>query len=358
MRKYERRKFKIEYAEDSDDSVVGLINDDSDQAIIKYSEPVKPVATRRIVFIVVCIIFILVAFMKWLPSSSELKDCVSAVSQQNIPENEQEASSGDASEGDAPRSKGGSKKKGWRDKQMPPPKYHEWYSKCEYIFMDAGTNRGDNLQTFANVIDNEEITEFKNKIFKTHKVTESDFCVFGFEGNKNFKKPLEDLEKELSKHFKHLQIFTRSIVLDKGGHKKLYMSYDTLGSSISAQKETGGVSNMDYQWVRAIDLADFISNFHPKVLFLKIDVEGAEYPVLSHILTDGRFCKMSATKYIAVEYHAGINAAPEPYRNFDKMFPLVIEPIMETQCNVTFSEIPSGWGKKDAQKNVTKKGIT
>ena len=79
-------------------------------------------------------------------------------------------------------------------------------TKCEYIFIDAGSNVGDNLDVFAGIQDNGEITTLKNHIMKKHHVSEKNFCVFGFEGNSEFTSTLHQKENELKSIFKRIEV--------------------------------------------------------------------------------------------------------------------------------------------------------
>lgn len=181
----------------------------------------------------------------------------------------------------------------------------EIYSKCDYIFIDGGVNTGDTLAAFAGTAYG-EISEVRMQIFKRFNVSASDFCVFGFEGNSRFTGLLKKTEDKLASTFQHIEIFTETILTDRNGEARLYISPTHDGSSISWRKTTGKVRKRNFEVVQSVDLALFLEKFNPKVVFMKFDIEGAEYPVLSRLLTYGSFCKLDAAKYIAIDYHPGI----------------------------------------------------
>lgn len=71
------------------------------------------------------------------------------------------------------------------------------------------------------------------------------------------------------------------------------------GSSLVAQKRN--VDDGSGQFVEAIDLAAFINGLEGTVKLLKMDIEGAEYRVLEHLITTGAIHKVEKA---FVETHA------------------------------------------------------
>lgn len=216
---------------------------------------------------------------------------------------------------------------------------YELYSHCDYVFIDGGANVGDTLFTFSGEKD-EEIVEMRNEIFEQHNVTSEDFCIFGFEGNPRFTGILKKAEAKLSEKAKLSKIFTATVLNDREGATKLYISPTHHGSSIEWRKTTGKIRKRNFEVVSSVDIVSFLEQFQPKVIFLKLNIEGAEFRVLSHLLSHGSFCRWSAAKYIAVQYHIGIKAAPVKYRDIEETFEGVVHTILEDQCNATVWSLP------------------
>ena len=119
---------------------------------------------------------------------------------------------------------------------------------------------------------------------------------------------------------------------------KFYIGEDLTSSSITSDKITGNIRSNVFETVRSIDILSFLEKFsEAKVLFLKMDVEGAEYPIVARMLATGAFCSGAQSKYVAIEYHAKKKASPKEYRAVEQHFPEVIETILKHQCGVEFT---------------------
>jgi len=220
-----------------------------------------------------------------------------------------------------------------------PPNPYEF---CDYVFIDCGSNRGDNIEAFAGDKINEEITETKDSIFNTYNVTKNDFCVFGFEGNPFHTPNLQEKEKKYKTHFRFLKIFYETVISDTEGKLKLYTDNGHYheGSSISADKTTLGINADRFEIVDSIDFAKFLKSFSgAKVIFIKMDVEGAEFGIISEGLAQGSLCIDDIKFYIAIEYHIGKKASPPAYRNIENSFGDVVETILREQCDVDWFHI-------------------
>jgi len=216
------------------------------------------------------------------------------------------------------------------------------YHFCDYVFIDCGTNRGDNIKAFAGDIINEEITDFKNSIFKTYNVTEGDFCVFGFEGNTIHTKKLIKRQEKYNEKFRLLKIFYETLISDTDGKLKFYTDngYKHEGSSISVDKTSLGINADRFETVNSIDFTNFLHSFREaKVIFIKLDVEGAEFGILSESLAKGSFCVQGTKFYIAIEYHIGKKASSPPYREIENSFGDVVETILHESCDVEWFHI-------------------
>lgn len=104
----------------------------------------------------------------------------------------------------------------------------------------------------------------------------------------------------------HVHLYPQA-VLDKPDKMVLYLhlNYDcnperfSKGSSLVCEK--GNVSETRGVEVEVIDLADFIVNLGKPIRILKMDVEGSEYRILTHLIESGVIEKIDQ---VLVETHA------------------------------------------------------
>lgn len=77
-------------------------------------------------------------------------------------------------------------------------------------------------------------------------------------------------------------------VWTSNGHTRLYTGLTESGS-IYKEKTSGGLSPTRYIDVNTIDIAEFIKNNFTKddYIIMKLNVEGAEYDILPHMLKEG-----------------------------------------------------------------------
>lgn len=153
-------------------------------------------------------------------------------------------------------------------------------------------------------------------IFKAHNITARDFCVIGYEGNEKFSGTLREIEAKYRPEVRFMEINTETIVNDQNKDSvPFYLSTDkkAVGSSIISDKENVEVSTH----VKAVDIVEVVGRFEAaKVILLKIDIEGAEYNVMSKILASGALCRPGQKMYIAIEWHSrfGEDSVPKRWR--------------------------------------------
>jgi FkbM family methyltransferase len=133
------------------------------------------------------------------------------------------------------------------------------------IFIDCGAHCG------------ESILEAKYRFGDNTKI-------YSFEANTN-------LAEELVKHFKNdsnVKIENKAVWI-KDSFIEFYLSTSwSDGSSIYKEKNSGGISENVLLKVPCIDLSSFIQSFDKDdYIILKLDVEGAEYEILSKMIDDG-----------------------------------------------------------------------
>ena len=132
------------------------------------------------------------------------------------------------------------------------------------IFIDGGANVGSSIKLF--------LSKYPNaKGFEIHS----------FEANPNVFKTLEKNKGNATTY--NIALYNQDTQLD------FYIG-NSLSSSIRSDKTTGSLSKTPIK-VEAIDLARFIKlNFSEEdYIVLKLDVEGAEYDILPHLLDEGIF---------------------------------------------------------------------
>jgi len=65
---------------------------------------------------------------------------------------------------------------------------------------------------------------------------------------------------------------------------------------------------VEKQHVKAMDLSAFIGQFQLASLFLKLDVEGAEYPIMKKLVRQGQLCRPNVIAFLAIEFHPWIES--------------------------------------------------
>jgi FkbM family methyltransferase len=151
------------------------------------------------------------------------------------------------------------------------------------IFIDAGAYDGDTIKQFYNwgfIID--KPNEFK---------------VYAFEPNPNMKKALLDIE---SQH-KNLTYIPKAVWVKD---EILQFAVDTTPTPLGSTVMPGKVNiwnNFDKVDVEAIDFSEWLKQFKNDEVIIKMDIEGAEFPVLKKMIKDKTIFIPSK---IMVEFHA------------------------------------------------------
>jgi len=140
------------------------------------------------------------------------------------------------------------------------------------IFIDCGAHCG------------ESILEAKRRFG-------DDIKIVSFEANVN-------LYTKLAEHFKddpNVTIHNKAAWIHDDTIKFHLSTAFSDGSSIYKEKVSGGVSENIYQTVDCRDIADYINTtaYHGWEIILKLDVEGAEYEILDHMIKQNVMHKVS-----------------------------------------------------------------
>lgn len=95
------------------------------------------------------------------------------------------------------------------------------------------------------------------------------------------------------------------------GITKLYLSQEYDGSTLYPGKLSGGINRDNFIEVKTIDFSDWLATHvsHDDYTVCKMDIEGAEFDVLEHLLKSKR---MGLLDVLLVEWHP--SRFPNPWR--------------------------------------------
>lgn len=153
------------------------------------------------------------------------------------------------------------------------------------IYADLGAYNGDTVEQFINW------GQVLGDI--------SDARIFAFEPNPNFKDAWQDIHDRHIKHVKEIN-FDQSAawIDDKGLEFSLWQESD-IGSTVMKEKRNWHAGKVI--GVPSFDFSSWLRQFEGEDIYVKFDVEGAEYPILNTMIDDGtdKLCKL-----LMIEWHA------------------------------------------------------
>jgi FkbM family methyltransferase len=166
--------------------------------------------------------------------------------------------------------------------------------KNEKIFIDCGTHLCEGLNEFID-----------------KGIIDDSFKIYTFEANPecNIFERIKSIPFEIEAHNKAVWIRDGKIIFNQENHKKTQSGSPTDGSSDidGWASSIDGIGNeyMDEKSenkveVDCIDFGKFIKSLPDTQIICKMDIEGAEFDVLRHIINDGSIAKISE---IYVEFH-------------------------------------------------------
>jgi FkbM family methyltransferase len=189
------------------------------------------------------------------------------------------------------------------------------------IFIDAGANDGCSVKKFRQIID-------KN----------NQFMIYSFEVDPIFSACFDNIKNHM---------FINKAVWIKNGKQKFYRSSAILkdGGTLIKEKITGELDKKNPLLVDTLDFSKWIiENLSIEdYIILKMDIEGAEYKVISKMIKDGSF---SYIDELYIEWHRSKIGITKKEHNE------LIEKIkipMKKWCALNMSELKR---KNDANKKI------
>lgn len=154
------------------------------------------------------------------------------------------------------------------------------------IYIDLGAYNGDTVEQFISW------GQLLGDI--------SDARVFGFEPNPNFQAEWKDIHDRHIKHVREINFQQAAAWVDAGGLEFSLWRESDIGSTVMKDKRNWYAGRII--GVPSFDFSEFLKEFEGEEIYVKFDIEGAEYPVLRKMIEDGtdKLCKL-----LMIEWHAG-----------------------------------------------------
>lgn len=148
------------------------------------------------------------------------------------------------------------------------------------IILDLGANDGCSIKKFEKILQKKSILDYK---------------IYSFEPHPYFQQHLKKFENE------KISIIPK-IAYTKNGREKLYIStIGNDGSTIYNDKKTNGVDINKFVICDTIDIAEFIQSLPTNItLWVKMDIEGAEYDLIPHLYNTNNLKKVDK---LFIEWH-------------------------------------------------------
>lgn len=153
------------------------------------------------------------------------------------------------------------------------------------IFVDLGAYNGDTVDQFVSW------GQLLGDI--------SDARVFAFEPNPNFKAEWQDVHDRHIKHVREISFEQAAAWIDDKGLEFSLWAESDIGSTVMKEKRNWYAGKVI--GVPSFDFSGWLKQFKGETIYVKFDVEGAEYPILSKMIEDGtdKLCTL-----LMIEWHA------------------------------------------------------
>lgn len=183
-----------------------------------------------------------------------------------------------------------------------------------YVFIDLGSNRGDSIYSFFG--------HEKNNlpgIINPKLVNIANWTIYAFEPNPVFDKDLLKMKDILSKQHKVI-LHQQTAGWTYDGYVEFYIdavNKDGVGSSLL--KTHRDVKNGKLRLsIKCLDIAKILREYKKEdFIFLKVDIEGAEYKLFTHLITNK---VLDLIDNMAIEYHPYIKLFQSPEHVFNSIF--------------------------------------
>jgi len=184
-----------------------------------------------------------------------------------------------------------------------------WLQSCNAIYLDVGTNIGVQIRKLfeGHKYPKAEILpffeeHFGHMEFRAKPSAETGLCAIGFEPNPDHRARLTHLEEYFVKNGWNVRIYPFA-VSDKNGQHVFSIHTHPEYQDDDARLSLFSESAIENVTVTTMDLAAFVKMLPAgKVKFMKMDIEGAEYATIAHMLHEKVLCSRTIEQ-AAVEAH-------------------------------------------------------
>lgn len=153
------------------------------------------------------------------------------------------------------------------------------------IFIDLGAYDGDTVEQFISW------GQLLGDI--------SEARVFAFEPNPNFAAKWQDVHDRHIKHVREIYFQQVAAWIDDGGLEFSHWHESEIGSTVMPAKRNWYAGEII--GIKSFDFSTWLKQFEGEEIYVKFDIEGAEYPILKKMIADGtdKLCKL-----LMIEWHA------------------------------------------------------
>lgn len=128
----------------------------------------------------------------------------------------------------------------------------------------------------------------------------SDARIFAFDPNPNFKDQWQDIHDRHIKHVKEINFAQSAAWIDDRGLEFSLWEESPIGSTVMKEKRNWYAGKII--GVPSFDFSEWLKQFEGEEIYVKLDCEGAEYPILKKMIKDetDKLCKL-----LMIEWHSG-----------------------------------------------------
>lgn len=191
---------------------------------------------------------------------------------------------------------------------------------CEQVFLDVGSNIGNHVRF---LFEPEQFPRAEYpKLFSQYlrPVASKHTCAVGFEANPAHWHWLDRLADAYTNKGWPTR-FIHKAVSDRTGFVKFYGKGDVLHNEWGFSVKKFNESKLVPQLIPTVDLAGWMRAYirPEQTVVMKMDIEGSEYAVLSHVLLQAGRVLCASVRLLTLEYHP--YAAPDAFRKHSERFP-------------------------------------